>query len=180
MKIAVIGAGYWGKNLVRNFDALGALATVCENNRETLEAIAKAYPQADKSDSFEAVLNDPSIEALAIASPAEMHYKMVKQGLLADKHVFVEKPLALHEEEGIELHELAGERKKILMVFLFGWKTRACPFCILRIPYSFTRSFKKEVTYVFRSNQGSVAEYKSKEARRKFAINGWLSGCVAA
>jgi UDP-2-acetamido-3-amino-2,3-dideoxy-glucuronate N-acetyltransferase len=67
-------------------------------------------------DSFQGVLDDSSIEAVCIASPAEMHYAMVKESLLADKHVFVEKPLALQEGEGVELHELAEKKKRILMV----------------------------------------------------------------
>ena len=116
MKVAVIGAGYWGKNLIRNFDALGVLAAICDNRKEVLEDFSKQYPRASMTDSFETILGDPSIEAIAIASPAEKHYQMVKQGLLADKQVFVEKPLALHEGEGIELHGLAEEREKVLMV----------------------------------------------------------------
>lgn len=116
IKVAVIGAGYWGKNLVRNFDSIGALGAICDNNRETLSGFKKLYPQIDTIESFETILNNPSIEALAIASPAEMHYRMVKEGLLADKHILVEKPLALNEREGMELHELAKKREKILMV----------------------------------------------------------------
>lgn len=115
-KIAVIGAGYWGKNLIRNFDALGVLAAICDTKREAREEFEKMYPHVRVVDSFRHVLDEPAIEAVAVASPAEMHYRMVKEGLLSDKHVFVEKPLALHEEEGIELHELAEERKRILMV----------------------------------------------------------------
>lgn len=111
-KVAVVGAGYWGKNLIRNFDALGVLGAICDNRPEVRETFGKMYPHTRMTDSFPTVLNDPAVEAVAIASPAEMHYRMVKEGLLADKHVFVEKPLALHEEEGIELHELAEQRKK--------------------------------------------------------------------
>lgn len=116
VKIAVIGAGYWGKNLIRNFDSLGALAAICDSNKETLKEFATLYPHVDTIDAYKTLLDDPSFEALAIASPAETHYRMVKEALLADKHVFVEKPLALHEEEGIELNELAGERNRVLMV----------------------------------------------------------------
>ncbi|MGD8986127.1 MAG: Gfo/Idh/MocA family oxidoreductase, partial [Desulfobacteraceae bacterium] len=116
MKVAVIGAGYWGKNLIRNFDALGVLAAICDNSMEVLQPFSKQYPHVSMIDSLQTILKDPNIEAIAIASPAERHYEMVKQGLLADKHVFVEKPLALHEKEGIELHGLAEEREKVLMV----------------------------------------------------------------
>ena len=116
MKVAVIGAGYWGKNLVRNFDSLGVLGAICDSREQTLKEFEKNYPRALTTDSFPSILDNTSIDAIAIASPAETHYRMVKEGLVADKHVFVEKPLALHEEEGIVLSELAGERKKSLMV----------------------------------------------------------------
>jgi predicted dehydrogenase len=115
-KVAVVGAGYWGKNLVRNFDAIGVLATICDAQRATLDALAKQYHGCAFTESYTSILNDPAIAAVAIASPAEMHYNMVKEALLAGKHVYVEKPLSLHEEEGIELHELAQKSQKILMV----------------------------------------------------------------
>ena len=115
-KIAVIGAVYWGKNLFRNFDSLGALGAICDSDKNTLNEFASLYPKVDTIDDYHTLLSDASFEAIAIASPAETHYRMVKEFLLADKHVFVEKPLALHEEEGIELNELAGERNRVLMV----------------------------------------------------------------
>ncbi|MBN1104373.1 MAG: Gfo/Idh/MocA family oxidoreductase, partial [Deltaproteobacteria bacterium] len=116
VNVAVVGAGYWGKNLVRNFDALGVLAVICDSRKESLDGFAGLYPRAERTASFENVLKNPSIDAIAIASPAEWHYRMVKEGLLAGKHVFVEKPLALREEEGVELHELALQGQKTLMV----------------------------------------------------------------
>ena len=116
IKIAVAGAGYWGKNLVRNFDSLGVLSVICDNQKETLKAFSEKYPQVQTTDSFQSVLEDGSVTAVAIATPAETHYLMVKETLMADKHVFVEKPLALQESEGTQLHELAKERKKVLMV----------------------------------------------------------------
>ncbi len=116
VKIAVAGAGYWGKNLVRNFDSLGVLGLICDNQKETLETFSENYPHVPITDSFNSVLEDDSVTAVAIATPAETHYQVVKETLLADKHVFVEKPLALQEAEGIKLHELAKDRKKVLMV----------------------------------------------------------------
>lgn len=116
VRLAVIGAGYWGKNLIRNFDALGVLDAICDNKAETLKEFQDLYPEAKCIDSFEKIIENPSIEAIAIASPAESHYHMVKEGLCADKHVFVEKPLALREAEGRDLHELAKKKQKILMV----------------------------------------------------------------
>ena len=116
IKVAVIGAGYWGKNLIRNFESLGVLQAICDNREEVLNEFARIYPLVQTIDSFQSIIDNPSIDAIAIASPAGKHYQMVKEGLLADKHVFVEKPIALHHEEGMELHELARERKKALMV----------------------------------------------------------------
>ena len=116
VKIAVAGAGYWGKNLVRNFDSLGVLGLICDNQKETLETFSEKYPHVPITDSFTSLLEDDSVTAVAIATPAETHYQVVKEALLADKHVFVEKPLALREAEGIQLHELAKDRKKVLMV----------------------------------------------------------------
>ena len=112
IKVAVAGAGYWGKNLVRNFNSLGVLGVICDNQKETLIAFSEKYPQVQGTDSFQSVLEDGSMTAVAIATPAETHYLMVKEALLADKHVFVEKPLALLESEGTQLHELAKEKNK--------------------------------------------------------------------
>jgi UDP-2-acetamido-3-amino-2,3-dideoxy-glucuronate N-acetyltransferase len=123
-KVAVVGAGYWGKNLVRNFDAIGVLATICDAQRATLDTLAKQYHGCAFTESYRSILNDPAIAAVAIASPAEMHYKMVKEALLAGKHVYVEKPLSLHEEEGIELHELAQKAKRSLWWGIFFNITR--------------------------------------------------------
>ncbi|MDD3581755.1 MAG: Gfo/Idh/MocA family oxidoreductase [Desulfobacca sp.] len=115
-KIAVIGAGYWGKNLVRNFANLGALAMVCDPN-----PIACANANQVSSgirtctDSTE-VLSNPQIEAVAIASPAVFHYAMAKEALLAGKDVYVEKPLALEVAQGQELVNLSAQSGRILMV----------------------------------------------------------------
>lgn len=116
LKIAMAGAGYWGKNLVRNFDSLGVLGVICDSRKDTLRAFSEKYPKVKVTDSFQSVLKDDSVTGVAIATPAETHYRVVKAALLADKHVFVEKPLALREGEGIELNELAKARKRVLMV----------------------------------------------------------------
>jgi UDP-2-acetamido-3-amino-2,3-dideoxy-glucuronate N-acetyltransferase len=116
VNVAVVGGGYWGKNLIRNFDALGALKCICEKDVHSLEELSRTFGKAEKTDSFEKILADPSIDAVVIASPAEMHYAMAKASLLAGKDVFVEKPMALRSEEGEELHDLAVRKEKILMV----------------------------------------------------------------
>ena len=116
IQIAVAGAGYWGKNLVRNFASIGVLSAICDNRREILEVFEAQYPHARVTDSYQSILEDDSVTAVAIATPAEMHSPMVKEAVEAGKHVFVEKPLALREEEGIRLNDLAKKREKILMV----------------------------------------------------------------
>ena len=114
--IAVIGAGYWGKNLVRNFAELGTLHTICDSSPDVLSQLGATYPAAHKELSYEAVLTNREIKGVVLSSPAVLHYSMAKQALLADKDVFVEKPLALRVEEGEELVELAEEKGKVLMV----------------------------------------------------------------
>jgi len=116
VNIAVAGAGYWGKNLVRNFESLGALKVICDSQEKTLHDFSKRYPDVAVTESFESVLEDAQITAVSIATPAETHFEMVRASLEANKHVFVEKPLALREEQGMELQQLAEERKKVLMV----------------------------------------------------------------
>ncbi|MFC1925903.1 Gfo/Idh/MocA family oxidoreductase [Chloroflexota bacterium] len=114
--IAVIGCGYWGKNLVRNFTQLGALRTVCDANSQNLDNAKSIYQNAILTTDYHDVLRDEEIEGVVIAAPAALHYSMAKEAILAGKDIFVEKPLALHVVEGEELVKLADENKRILMV----------------------------------------------------------------
>lgn len=116
LKIACVGAGYWGKNLVRNFHEIGVLDVICDSNESVLTSLKKKYPARRVSSSFSSVIGDPSIDAVVIAAPAENHYALAREALLAKKHVFVEKPLALKVEEGEDLIDLAEKRQRILMV----------------------------------------------------------------
>jgi UDP-2-acetamido-3-amino-2,3-dideoxy-glucuronate N-acetyltransferase len=111
----VIGSGYWGKNLVRNFYDLGVLDTVCDTREETLEEISSKY-KVRKTRDYETILADSGIRAVVIAAPAAEHYRLAKTALLRDKDVYVEKPLALHATEGQELVDLASQHQRILMV----------------------------------------------------------------
>lgn len=115
MKVAVIGSGYWGKNLVRNFHQLGALGLVCD---VTEAGRAKARDIAPNtsivSDINEALTSD--VDGVVIATPAETHHTLVKRALQAGKDVFVEKPLALTYDQGAELVTLAKQHNRILMV----------------------------------------------------------------
>ena len=95
--IAVIGAGYWGKNLVRNFHQLGVLKTICDGAHNIREDMAKTYPDVAVTDDINGVLQDTDIHAIVIAAPAALHYEIAEKALNAGKHVFVEKPLSLNQ-----------------------------------------------------------------------------------
>lgn len=113
-KTAVIGCGYWGKNIVRNVGELGALVAICDENKEQATALASKYNAAVYT--IEEVLDNGNIEAVMIATPAVTHYEIAKKAILSGKHVFVEKPLALAVEEAEELCVLAEKHGKTLMV----------------------------------------------------------------
>jgi UDP-2-acetamido-3-amino-2,3-dideoxy-glucuronate N-acetyltransferase len=114
--IAVIGCGYWGKNLVRNFAELGALHTVCDSNPKILESLKSLYPEVNAETDYHRVLANKQIQGVVIATPAVSHYLMAKEALGLDKDVFVEKPLALEVEQGRELVELAERNNRVLLV----------------------------------------------------------------
>jgi UDP-2-acetamido-3-amino-2,3-dideoxy-glucuronate N-acetyltransferase len=115
-KIAVLGCGYWGRNLVRNFRQLDALGMVCEPSIEGRKVAAEIAPDIRVSKDLEDALRDESIHGVAIATPAETHHAIAISALRAGKHVFVEKPLALTIAEGQEMRKEATKANKILMV----------------------------------------------------------------
>ncbi len=115
-RIAVIGVGYWGRNLVRNFSALGVLASVCEPDGESRAMVREKYPDVAVFEQPEAVFSDLKIDSVVIATPAEMHGALARQALDAGKHVFVEKPLCLDVAEAETLKRLADEKGLVLMV----------------------------------------------------------------
>ena len=115
-QVAVIGCGYWGKNLVRNFAGLRALRCICDTDAASLQAQAKLYPGVGLANRLEDVLADEDIRGVVIATPAALHYAHAKDAILHGKDVFIEKPLALHYHEGQELVELAETHGAILMV----------------------------------------------------------------
>ncbi len=120
MKIAVVGSGHWGKNLVRNFYELGVLDLICDSNPHTLEVLAETYPFIYNSiritQSFDEVVADPNLDGIVIATPASTHYRLARQALLAGKNVYVEKPLAQNFQEAEELSAISKERDLVLMV----------------------------------------------------------------
>lgn len=112
--IAVVGCGYWGSNLVRNFSELGALRAVVDAFPATADRVAQQY--GVEALSFEQAIAHPEIAGVAIAAPAELHAKLVIEVLGADKHVFVEKPLALNERDGLAIKAAAEKAGKTLMI----------------------------------------------------------------
>ncbi|OHB63189.1 MAG: oxidoreductase [Planctomycetes bacterium RBG_13_60_9] len=114
--VAVIGCGYWGKNLVRVFSELGALKCVCDTDLSRQEALVFEGAPPAFTDNLDDVLGTADIRAVAVATPAVTHYQLVKKLLEAGKDVFVEKPLAMNARQGSELVELANQRSRILMV----------------------------------------------------------------
>jgi UDP-2-acetamido-3-amino-2,3-dideoxy-glucuronate N-acetyltransferase len=114
--IAVLGCGYWGKNLVRNFHALGALKVICDPAESGRAAARQMAPGIEIAEDYAGVLQNSDVSAVAIAAPASSHFRLVKCAFLAGKDVFVEKPLCLKIEEAKELVTLAESRQRVLMV----------------------------------------------------------------
>jgi len=114
--IAVIGSGYWGENLVRNFHQLGVLKLICDKNENIVNQFKKQYPDVETCLDLEDVFCHEDIKAVVVATPAESHFAVVQKALSAGRHVFVEKPLALTETEGQQLVKLAEQNELILMV----------------------------------------------------------------
>jgi predicted dehydrogenase len=110
--IAVVGYGYWGPNLVRNFwETPGArLVSVCDLRVERLETVRTRYPAVEVTADFDAVLKDPRVDMVAVATPVSSHYELAMRALQAGKHVFVEKPLTSTVEQATRLVEEAERR----------------------------------------------------------------------
>ena len=113
-QVAVIGCGSWGNNLVRNFSDLGVLAAVCDENPAQSRRLSGQYQV--RTYTVEDVLGDTNIDAVAIATPAETHSAITEQALLAGKHVFVEKPVALDVGTAEKLNRLSKKQARVLMV----------------------------------------------------------------
>ena len=116
IRIGLIGAGYWGKNIARVLHELGVLSAISDQDDNILAERKKEYPSIQITCNVKELLSDKTIKALAIATPAATHYELAKEALMAGKDVFVEKPLALKANDGENLVELARKGNRILMV----------------------------------------------------------------
>ncbi|MDA1138058.1 MAG: Gfo/Idh/MocA family oxidoreductase [Planctomycetota bacterium] len=115
-KIVVVGAGYWGRNLVRNIAALECLYGICDQDETVLKSFLAQYPGVAGCSDFSKFLIDDAVDAIMLASPAEFHYIQARAALLAGKDVYVEKPLSLNIEDGQSLIRVAEDHNRILMV----------------------------------------------------------------
>src|ERR1043165_4417386 len=118
IRVGVIGYGYWGPNLVRNFMAApgSAVTRVCDLRHERLSSLGKLYPAVKTCSDVNELINDPEIDAVIIATPVSSHYELALAALKAGKHVLVEKPLAARSDQARELVDEAAARKLVLLV----------------------------------------------------------------
>ncbi len=118
LRIGVVGMGYWGPNLARNFNALpdSELKTVCDISSDRLAHVDTLFPSVKVEENFDALLQDPELDAIVIATAARNHFEMTKSSLLAGKHTLVEKPLSTSTRECFELLRLSESTGRVLMV----------------------------------------------------------------
>ena len=156
--IAVVGCGYWGKNLVRNFYELSALHTICDLDETRLKSFQEKFPDLAITNDYKWLLNNSEIEAVVLSIPAITHYKFAKQALFANKDVFVEKPIALQYEEGEELVSLAKQKNKILMV---GHILEYHP-AIIKLKEMISSGELGKINYIY-SNRLNLGKFRTEE-----------------
>jgi len=117
-KIGVIGCGYWGPNLLRNFaeNEAAQLRWICDLDEDRLNAMGRRYPVAQTTSDYRRLLDDDELDAVAVVTPVATHFAIAKEFLRAGKHVLIEKPLTAGVAEAEELIELAEVNKRTLMV----------------------------------------------------------------
>ncbi len=157
-RVAVVGVGYWGKNLVRNFHDLGALAALCDTEESIETHYRDQYTAVKFYRDFRAILAEPSVTAVAVATPAVTHYTMAKAALEAGKDVLVEKPLAIDVKEGEELVRLADTKGRILMV---GHILRYHP-AILKLQQLIRDGALGKINYLY-SNRLNIGKIRTEE-----------------
>lgn len=129
INVGVVGCGYWGPNLIRNFRSLGdcRMKTMCDLNEARLAHLATLYPEVARETSYERMVADPQLDAICIATSVRTHFPMAKAALLAGKHVLIEKPMAASVAESEELIAIAKKNGLVLMVghtFLYSAPVR--------------------------------------------------------
>ena len=115
-KIAVLGCGLWGRNIVRNFYNLNALGMVCDLDDDNIAKVKEQYPGIKTTKDFHDILNSKEITGVVVVTPSHTHFKFVKAMLEAGKHVYVEKPISTVAQEARDLTDLADSKGLVLMV----------------------------------------------------------------
>jgi predicted dehydrogenase len=118
INVGVVGCGYWGPNLIRNFRALPGcrMKTICDLSEERLKHLKSLYSEVEATTSYESLLNDAEIDAIVVATAVRFHYPLAKAALEAGKHTMIEKPMAASVAECEELIDIAQKKGLILMV----------------------------------------------------------------
>lgn len=158
VSIAVLGTGYWGKNLLRNLDGFGCLKGLFDSDSSAAAKFQTLYPHTKAYSNIDSLLSDSSIDAVAISTPAATHGLLTRQALDAGKHVFVEKPLCLDLNEARELGALADERGLTLMV---GHLLLYHP-AFLAVQESVRRGEIGRLRYIY-SNRASLGKIRREE-----------------
>ena len=118
IKVGVVGCGYWGPNLIRNFRSLNdcSLKMMCDLSEERLKHLKSLYPDVKGETDFSHMLNGAGLDAVVVATAVRLHFSMAKASLLAGKHTMIEKPMAMSAAECEELVEIARKKGLVLMV----------------------------------------------------------------
>jgi predicted dehydrogenase len=118
VRVAIVGCGYWGQNLLRNFSELEQAEVVmaCDFDADTLARAKRRYPGIEITQSYSQVVQDPRVDAVVLATPVSSHYPLAKQAFECGKHVLVEKPLARTSNQVLDLISIAEQAGKVLMV----------------------------------------------------------------
>ena len=156
--IAVVGCGYWGKNLVRNFYELNSLYAIFDIDKKRLKSFQEKYSNLNIFSDYKILLKKPEIEAIVIATPAATHYTLAREALLANKDVFVEKPIALNYKEGEELVSLAKDKEKILMV---GHILEYHP-AVIKLKEIINKGELGKINYIY-SNRLNLGKFRTEE-----------------
>lgn len=156
--IAVIGCGYWGKNLVRNLYELNSLYAICDIDENKLKLFKEKYPSLKVCTDYKNLLKSSEIDAVVISTPAATHYSLAKEAFLANKDVFVEKPIALNYKDGEELISLAKERNKLLMI---GHILEYHP-AIIKLKDLIKKGELGKINYIY-SNRLNLGKFRTEE-----------------
>ena len=156
--IALVGAGNWGKNHLRNLNELGVLNLVLEKSDDIILKRKEDFPNVNFVKHEKFVIDNPEIKGVVIAAPAVLHFELAKKYLLAGKDVMVEKPLALTIEEGEELVNIAQKEKRILMV---GHILQYHP-AVMKLKEMIDRGDLGKIRYIY-SNRLNIGKLRTEE-----------------